>query len=54
MTSEENLNTKVSINIEPIGIKNVAQTSNSRLSSFLGFFGKNTFVMRSFPFTELG
>lgn len=54
MTLEENLNTKVFINIEPIGIKNVAQTFNLRLSSSLGLFGKNTFVTRNFPFTELG
>ena len=54
MTSEENLNTKVSISIAPIGIKNVAQTFSLRLSSSLGLFGKNTFVTRSFPFTELG
>ena len=53
MTSEENLNTKAFINIEPIGIKNVAQTFNSKLSSSSGLFGKNTFVTRSFPFTEL-
>ena len=54
MTSEENLNTKVSISIEPIGIKNVAQTFNSKLSSSSGLFGNNTFVTRSFPFTERG
>ena len=54
MTSEENLNIKVFTNTEPIGIKNVAQTFNSKLSSSSGLFGKNTFVTRSFPFTELG
>ena len=54
MTSEENLNTKVSISIAPIGIKNVAQTFNSKLSSSSGLSGRSTFVMRSFPFTELG
>lgn len=54
MMLEENLNTKASISIAPIGTKNVDQTFNSKLSSSSGLFGRSTFVMRSFPFTELG
>ena len=51
---EESLDIKVFINTEPIGIKNVAQTFNSKLSSSSGLFGRSTSVMRSFLFTELG
>jgi len=54
MTSQESLDTKVFINTERIGAKNVALTFSSKLNSFSNPFGKNIFVMKSSQFTALG